>query len=239
MSACRHMVASLPPPERTPPLSTPPRIIQIGFHRCGTRALAHLFAASGYDAVHWRVKRKNGFLNLARTLKKNIEAGEPPLKRMERYHFLSDLECRIDGQSWYGFKRFREIDAAYPGTRFLLNTRDKDGWLQSRLTHRGYAQKFMAAEGLTDIESCLQHWSAEWDAHLADVTAYFADRPRDLIRFDIDRDDIAVLIAQLPEYRLDPAHWQRIGRTNPAHAARNRAALETYVAQLAEPAAEG
>lgn len=206
------------------------RVVQIGFHRCGTRALTHLFTSSGYEAAHWRVRRKAGYLNLARTMKKNIAAGRPPLTRIERYTFLSDLECIDDGVVWSGFKQFRLIDAAYPGTRFLLNTRNKDAWLQSRLTHRRYAQKVIAAQGLDGIDDCLAYWSAEWDAHIADVTTYFADRPADLIRFDIDRDPVDALIARLPELNLDPAAWRQIGQTDPAHAARNRAALEGFVA---------
>lgn len=205
------------------------RVVQIGFHRCGTRSLARLFAQSGYEAAHWRVQRKNGKLNLARTMKKNIAAGRKPLHRMERYAFLSDLECFDDGQIWSGFLRFREIDAAYPDTQFLLNTRDKEGWLQSRLTHRQYAQKVIAARGLSGIDSLLQVWSDDWDRHLADVRHYFRDREHDLVEFNIDTDGINDLIVQLPDFALDAAHWDHIGKSNPDNVARNRAALDAFV----------
>jgi hypothetical protein len=207
------------------------RVVQIGFHRCGTRSLAKLFADSGYEAAHWRVQRKNGKMNLARMLKKNIEAGCKPLHRLERYAFLSDLECLEDGKIWSGFLRFREIDAAYPGTQFLLNTRDKADWLQSRLTHRNYAQKFIAARGLSGIDECLAVWSADWDRHLADVRDYFRDRPADLVEFNIDTDSIDTLIAQLPAFDLDPTAWDHIGKSNPENVARSRAALDAFLAE--------
>jgi hypothetical protein len=126
--------------------------------------------------------------------------------------------------------RFRDIDVAYPGTKFLLNTRDKDDWLQSRLTHRQYAQKFILARGLAGVDDCLAIWSNDWDRHLEDVRNYFKDRPNDLVEFNIDTDDVQELIAQLPEFNLDPAAWMRTGATKPENATRNRAALDAFLA---------
>lgn len=207
------------------------RVIQIGFHRCGTRSLAQLFRKSGYLAAHWRVAGPKGKINLARVMKNNLAAGRKPLHRIDDYAFLSDLECFEGGKIWSGFLHFREIDAAYPGTKFLLNVRNKDDWLQSRLHHRRYAQRFIAAHNLSGITSCLEMWSADWDRHLADVRRYFADRPSDLVTFNIDTDDISDLIAQLPEFKLNPDAWDHIGKSIPEHVARNRAALDTFVAE--------
>lgn len=216
------------------------RVVQIGFHRCGTRSLAQLFAKSGHASAHWRVKRKQGKIVLARMMKKNIDAGRKCLHRMERYAFLSDLEFfDEDGTIWSGFKQFRIIDDDYPNTKFLLNTRDKNDWLQSRLHHRNYAQKFIAAHALPDIDACLAMWSAEWDAHLADVRAYFADRPDDLIQFDIDTDSVDTLIAQLPAFKLDRAAWDHVGQSKPDNIARNRAALDAFVAGRSAVASRG
>ncbi len=216
---------------RDGPVTTINRVVQIGFHRCGTRALTHLFARSGYRAAHWRIKREAGFLNLARMMRKNIAAGVPPFRGFEDYSFLSDLECWDEGLVWSGFKQFRVIDAAYPGTKFLLNTRNKDDWLQSRLTHRRYAQKTIAAHDLSGIADLLEFWSAEWDDHMHDVSVYFAERPDDLIRFDIDRDDIAHLVRQLPAFSLDQKAWRLVGRSQPEHVAANLAALKTFIAE--------
>jgi len=205
------------------------RVVQIGFHRCGTRSLAQLFRKSGYTAAHWRVAGPKGKMNLARVMKNNLEAGRKPLHRIDHYAFLSDLECFEEGKIWSGFLHFREIDAAYPGTKFLLNTREKENWLQSRLHHRRYAQRFIAAHNLSGIDACLAMWSADWDRHLADVRSYFSDRPDDLITFNIDDDGIDDLIAQLPDFTLDRIAWGHIGQSNPEHVARNRAALDAFV----------
>ncbi|MFT7146099.1 MAG: hypothetical protein ACJASZ_000973 [Yoonia sp.] len=37
-------------------------------------------------------------MNLARVMKNNLEAGRKPLHRINRYTFLSDLECFEDGK---------------------------------------------------------------------------------------------------------------------------------------------
>ncbi len=207
------------------------RVVQIGFHRCGTRSLAKLFRQSGYSAAHWRVDRKKGQSNLARMMKKNLDTGRKPLHRFERFVFLSDMECFEDGKIWSGFLRFREIDAAYPGTKFLLNTRNKDDWLVSRLHHRRYAQRFIEAHGLSGTEECLSVWSQDWDRHLADVRGYFTQRPDDLVAFNIDTDTVHDLIVQLPDFDLKAGAWDHLGQTLPENAARNRDALAAFVAE--------
>ncbi|MFT7146641.1 MAG: hypothetical protein ACJASZ_001519 [Yoonia sp.] len=63
------------------------RVIQIGFHRCGTRSLAQLFRKSGYTAAHLWVAGLKGKMNLARVMKNNLEAGRKPLHRIDRYTF--------------------------------------------------------------------------------------------------------------------------------------------------------
>ncbi|MFT6945250.1 MAG: hypothetical protein ACJASZ_000975 [Yoonia sp.] len=125
--------------------------------------------------------------------------------------------------------RFREIDAAYPGTNFLLNVHDKADWLQSRLYHRRYAQRFIAVHDLSGIDTCLAMWFADWDRHLADVRSYIADRPDDLVSFNIDKDSIDDLIAQLSDFALNRCAWNHIGKSNPEHVAHNRAALDAFV----------
>jgi hypothetical protein len=176
------------------------------------------------------VDRAKGKSNLARMMKKNLDTGRKPLHRFERFTFVSDLECYEDGKIWSGFLHFREIDAAYPDTTFLLNTRNKADWLQSRLHHRRYAERFIQAHGLSGIDACLAIWSQDWDRHLADVRQYFADRPADLVEFNIDTDTVHDLIARLPGYDLDAAAWDHLGQTDPENAVQKRAALDAFVA---------
>ena len=50
-----------------------PRYFQIGFHRCGTTALAAFFERCGLPCVHHDRGR------LARRLREHLAAGRPPL----------------------------------------------------------------------------------------------------------------------------------------------------------------
>ncbi|MGB8623974.1 MAG: hypothetical protein WCD16_14265, partial [Paracoccaceae bacterium] len=56
-------------------------------------------------------------------------------------------------------------------------------------------------------------WRREWDVHLAAVRAFMADRPGQLIEFDLDNDPVESLTERLPEFGLSPADWQVVGRT--------------------------
>jgi hypothetical protein len=110
---------------------------------------------------------------------------------------------------------FREILRDYPDAILLLNWRDREDWIRSRLNHghgefaarerrvRGSAQPRCAGGGLAQ----------EWDLHLAAVRAFMADRPDQLVDFNIDRDGVDVLIARLPAYGLQAEHFVDIGRS--------------------------
>ena len=67
---------------------------------------------------------------------------------------------------------------------------------------------------ITGDKQVLAYWAEEWDSHIADVRGYFADRPGQLIEFNIDTDDIADLVARLPYDRLDAAHFGHRGKTD-------------------------
>ena len=76
---------------------------------------------------------------------------------------------------------------------FLLNTRDREKWIKSRLEHEApnshvrlvsrYAQYLGVSE-----DQVPDFWRAEWDAHHALVRAYFKGSPN-FVEFDIERDD--------------------------------------------------
>lgn len=189
----------------------PPRIIQIGFNRCGTRTLARWFGACGYRAAHWGKGR------LARDVAAAEAAGRAPFAAWPDYVFFSDLEA-VDyeaGAVIEAYKRFAFLDAACPDALFLLNTRRMEDWLFSRARHRAgrYIRCYAAHYGLHDPRAVLDRWAADWDAHLAAVRAHFADRPGKLIAFDLDREGPEDLAARLPLHdRLDPALWNALGQ---------------------------
>ncbi len=207
-----------------------PRVVQVGFNKCATRSLTRLFAGSGHRAAHHKFKHPLGLRksrNIAEMMRANIRAGRKVFAGFEDYTFYADLMLQTRHETWEAFKEFRRILADYPDTILLLNTRDRENWIRSRLRHGHgtFAEMAMQANGLSSLEELADFWRADWDRHLADVRSYMADRPEQLVEFDTDREPVSALIARLPQYRLKEEAWGDTGRSRGRRPGRWREAL--------------
>lgn len=210
-----------------------PRVVAVGFNKCGTRSFAELFRRAGHPVIHhkvrdrWPVPRRIG-----QVMQANLAAGRKVFDGVEDATFLCDLIYSTPESTWDGASAFREILRDYPDTILLLNLRDREQWIASRLNHGHgeFARREMAARGLQRTEDLTAEWRAEWDAHLAAVRAFMADRPEQYIEFDLDRDRPEDLAARLPAYHLNPADFQDIGRTRGRRMSAAMKALKRFVA---------
>jgi hypothetical protein len=202
-----------PTPE---PQSALPKVVAIGFNKCATRSLAQLFARSGHPVLHqklpqrWRRRRKLGGIMQA-----NHRAGLPVFSGVDTYVFYGDLIDSNKRSTFDGNSLFREILADYPDTFLVLNWRDQDAWIRSRLNHGHgeFAVREQRLRGLPSREALIAQWRQEWDHHLLEVRTFMADRPEQLLDFNIDCDPIDALIARLPAYGLRAQHFMDIGRS--------------------------
>lgn len=161
------------------------RIFQIGYNKCGTRSLYRFLQRSGIASAHFN----RGLL--ADAMAENIKAGRKPLTgNVDRYVAYTDVQHVTRDRAIEGVHFFRELYAYYPNSYFILNTRDKEGWLRSRLNHGAgaYVRRYSRALGLPEDGSVLKVWSEDWDRHHAEVQAFFADKPGRLLVFDIKND---------------------------------------------------
>lgn len=156
------------------------KIFQIGFNRCGTTSIHQFFLDNGLKSIHW----DRG--NLARRIKMNSLAKLPLLKGYEEYECFTDMESPITGDFAY-IEHYKELDRQYPGSKFILNLRDIEDWIKSRLNHGEgrYINIYKRNENLTNDEDVISHWRDIWHKHIEDVKNYFKDRPDDLLVFDI------------------------------------------------------
>ncbi len=199
--------------------------IQIGFNKCATSAFAKLFQGSGYKALHsggriWRLQGHPAITEIApqRRIAQNIDAGRPPLAGLEEFDAFFDMIAFTDANATprEHHKRFDLFAEAYPNAKFLLNTRDEDDWLRSRLRHDDgqFAKNWMAAAGI-DQDGLIRTWRQEFRDHHARVRAYFADRPGRCLEFDTGHDDVARLIDfARPDFTLNPKRWRRVRVTD-------------------------
>ena len=167
-------------------VGTPMRYFQIGFQRCGTTSLALFFNRCGIPCVH------NDEGRLARRMRLNIEAGDPPLKGYDdRYRAFADMNWNEADDYYDAFKQFGALRRAYGG-RFILNTRPVDHWVRSLMAlkaRRGRRHMLAHYElrfGTTDLARVAECWREEREAHHRRV---IAEVPAgELLVFDIESD---------------------------------------------------
>jgi hypothetical protein len=158
-------------------LPLPTRIFGIGMHKTATTSLNRALLELGYDSAHW--KSAHWAKAIWEEMKKDGRS-----VTLERSYALCDLPIPI---------LFRELDAAYPNSKFILTIRNEDEWLRSAQTHWSDKNPF---RGQWDMDPFTHRIHTEvygrrtFDAqvmleryrrHNAEVLEYFKSRPRDLL----------------------------------------------------------
>ncbi len=165
----------------------PTRIFGIGMHKTATTSLHAALGILGFDSAHWKTA------GWAKTIWKEISTVGRS-RTLERSYALSDLPITF---------LFRELDAAYPGSKFILTTRDEGKWLKSVRNHWNpemnpyrytwnddpfshKAHKLLYGQRGFDAELFLNRYRR----HNAEVLEHFRNRPGDLLVMDMDKPGI-------------------------------------------------
>jgi len=158
-------------------LPVPTRIFGLGMQKTATTSLNHALIKLGYDSAHWKSA------HWAKAIWDEMKE-DGRSRTLEKNYALCDLPFPI---------LYRELDAAYPGSKFILTTRTEDQWIESVRAHW----------------SSKNPWRTQWDhdpfthkihrevygrvkfdegvmreryrRHNAEVLEYFKDRPQDLL----------------------------------------------------------
>jgi hypothetical protein len=154
------------------------KIFGIGLNKTGTTSLHEALLQLGFDSFHYGDHRTDGLVRRA------LEEGLRPLTYVgEQHDAYSDIAVLT--------RAFATVDAAYPGSRFILTVRDVDDWLSSRVEHVEVNRE-RKARGEYDgwwLEPDVDRWRREWDEHVERVTSHFAGRPDHLLALDIAAGD--------------------------------------------------
>lgn len=142
-----------------------PKIFAVGMNKAGTSSLHEIFVDNGYLSYHgirWRSGRNKMLLN------------------------------GFDGFSDGPPVDFKALDHGFPGSRFILNVREFDAWVLSRLKHITRDKKKRVGEifphDWDTTEEAIGIWLQERDRHHAELMTYFKDRPDDLLIVNFIRD---------------------------------------------------
>ena len=149
------------------------KVFGIGFHRTGTTSLALALKLLGY-----RVTGENGI--------NNPEIGKKAYEIASEY--VEDFDAFQDNP-WPLL--YREMDADYPGSKFILTIRDEDSWIQSVLKNFGGkdtpARRWIYGAG--DPAGNEDVYLARYRRHNAEVQEYFKNRPQDFLVMRITEGD--------------------------------------------------
>jgi len=143
------------------------KVFCVGFQRTGTTSMLDALRRLGYFGHHdvpW--------------LLPSIQAGRPDLSIADDYDALADNPIPL---------LYRELDEAYPGSRFILTERPTDAWLRSvRYLVEDWAAGFPMEEHIYGVRRFDPDMYRErYERHNHEVRDYFADRPSALLVIDI------------------------------------------------------
>lgn len=190
------------------------KVFQIGFNKCGTRTLANFFEQNGLRCVHWDGGR------LAKAMFENLKTGRSLIHGYNDFQVFTDMEYTpSDGSaSLQGFKLYPELAAEFTDALFILNTRDREAWIQSRVNHRSgkpqaYLEKWKRIYHTADVNEVTARWREDWDQHHRAVEEFFSGKSYRLLVFNIELDSPTRVVQAMPEYKLDARKYVRRGVT--------------------------
>lgn len=151
------------------------RIFAIGLSKTGTSSLANAIHLLGYTSIHYPDKLFD------------IYKGKLRLN----YRVAEAYECLSDGPV---VRFYKELDKRFPGSKFILTTRDKHSWLKSCENHFtnstwGYKIDQLNKELYGSILFDEELYSKAYDEYHGGVDAYFKHRQNDLLKINIINGD--------------------------------------------------
>lgn len=161
----------------------PTRIFGIGMHKTATTSLHKAMKLLGIDSAHWKTA------HWAKAIwEEMLTAGRS--NTLERNYALSDLPIPL---------LYKELDSAYPGSKFILTVRSETAWIESVQKHWSHQHnQFRGAwdtDPFTHRVHKLLYGQRNFDAelfltryrqHNREVVEYFRERQSDLLIMDMD-----------------------------------------------------
>jgi hypothetical protein len=152
-------------------------------HKTTTTSLHTALGILGFDSIHWKTAHwaKSVYLEMI---------GQGRSHNIEKHYAACDLPITI---------LYKELDKAYPGSKFILTVKDEGKWLADVRDHWGYdTNKFRFtwdkdpfSHKLHQVIYGQRHFDADvflgrYRQHNVEVIEYFRERPKDLLIMNMD-----------------------------------------------------
>ena len=145
------------------------KVFCIGFHKTGTTSLAVALKMLGY-----RVTGPNGTKD--RNIAEKVHAMANRLAR--KYDAFQDNPWPV---------LFREMDANWPGSKFILTMRTSDAWIRSQVKDFGLREtpmrRWIYGAGCPEGNETV--YMERYERHNREVLEYFRNRPDDLLLLEL------------------------------------------------------
>lgn len=147
------------------------KVFGIGFHKTGTSTLASALHKLGYNVCGAKNEMAQDLIN----------------GNFQKFISLAEGFDAFEDDPWHLL--FKEMDEAFPNSKFVLTQRDVDAWYKSCLNHfyedTTPIRDFMYGNGApNDNES---KFKEVYLAHQEQVKNYFKDRPDDFLIIDFTK----------------------------------------------------
>ncbi|MBT5872634.1 MAG: hypothetical protein HOH43_04375 [Candidatus Latescibacteria bacterium] len=181
-----------------------PKVFCIGLQRTGTTSLHSALEILGYRSVH------GAFAMFP----------DPSQDVLDQYDAFSDNPIPL---------LYQALDKRCPGSKFILTTRDIEGWLRSvkwlfttgRIEGNWQADPIIdhvhaALYGASDYDE--SQFRRTWQEYHDEVSLYFSDRSQDLLMLDLALDNkwealCRFLNAEIPEVDFPSSNKSSVLRT--------------------------
>jgi len=147
------------------------KVFGIGFQKTATSSLAAALYILGYNVTGY-------FGSNDPNIHENVY--DIAYQLADRYDAAQDTPWPV---------LFKELDARYPHSKFILTIRDTDKWLKSVVKHFK-KHRIPSHEWIYGVPTAKGHENAyiqRYEAHNLEVLEYFKDRPDDLLVIDITK----------------------------------------------------
>ena len=153
------------------------KIFGIGWAKTGTTTLGNCFRILGFD-------------HQSQDLSLVTDIGKGDLSRI-----IALAKKKETFEDWPWIILYKELDEAFPGSRFVLTKRKSEKWIASYKNMLGNASE--ASEELNEIRQILyglpfpkvseSQLIERYEKHNTEVERYFRDRSKDILTIDWER----------------------------------------------------